>query len=191
MKHFAFCFSLFLLGSTAALAATVRADVDCPHSKLEACRWEIRARLRARPASPEFVVTWEKAVISRHREKPFATALSCNVDRSFVDGVGYIHVWLDDSKEPCDPTKADPKECGVTFLLDDPKDPYSAQGFKVKAPVGKKLKRVEHLSALHLQCGDFTQKDFARYRWDSKVGWKRGSGVYTSNTPVTVDTVSE
>ncbi len=170
--------SLFLI-STFAKGAGVRAEADCPHSKLERCRWDIQAGTRGSSASPEFLVTWEKSVLSRHREKPLAATLSCNVDRSFVDEVGYIHVWLDESEEPCDPTKTDPKECGVTFLLDDPKDPYSAQGFKVKAPAGKKLKKVEHFSALHLQCGDLGQKDFARYRWDSKVGWKRGRGIYT------------
>jgi hypothetical protein len=191
MKTFTLCLSLSLFWSAATSAATVRADADCPHSKLESCRWEISAKTRGRRASPEFVVTWEKAVQSRHREKPLATALSCNVDRSFVNELGYIHVWLDDSKEPCDPTKTDPQECGVTFLLDDAKDPYSAQGFKVKAPAGKKLRKVEHFSALHLQCGDFSRKDFARYRWDSKVGWKRGSGIYTSNMPLTVDTINE
>jgi len=158
---------------------------------LESCRWEINAEIRGPSASPEFVVTWEKAVLSRHREKPLATTLSCNVDRSFVDEIGYIHVWLDGSEEPCDPTKTDPKECGVSFLLDDPKDQFSAQGFKVKAPAGKKLQKVEHFSALHLQCGDFAKKDFARYRWNAKVGWKRGRGTYSSNKPVTVDTATE
>jgi hypothetical protein len=190
-RKFAVYVVLSLIWSASSPASTVGATASCPHSKLESCRWEITAQTRGFSASPEFVVTWEKAVLSRHREKPLANALTCNVDRSFVDEVGYIHVWLDGSKEPCDPTKTDPKECGVTFLLEDPKDPYSAQGFKVKAPVGKKLKKVEHFSALHLQCGDFAKKDFARYRWDSKVGWRRSGGIYTSNKPITVDTAKE
>lgn len=156
-----------------------RTSTACPHEKLETCRWEIHARNTGTEAAPVVQIDWEKSVVSRHTEKPLAKALICNVDRDFNAAKGgYIRVWFEGEAAPCDPTVTNPADCGVRFLLLDPRDFHSAQGFVVTPPRGKTLKRVEHLSTLHLQCGDFSKPDPARLDWDVQIGWLAGQGTY-------------
>jgi hypothetical protein len=166
----------------AAPGAMVRKEMPCPHEALESCRWEIRAERQGESVQ----IRWDKSIVSRHREKPMARPIRCNVDRDFdMAAGGYVRVWFRGENAPCDPLRQDPAECGVTFLLDAPPALASAQGVKVTAPAGKVLDRVEHLSTLNLQCGDFRRRDFARAKWHSRVGWRAdrpGDGTYQESS---------
>jgi hypothetical protein len=172
-----------LLGCATSGAATVSRNLACPKDKLETCRWDIQSKVSVSAGIPTVVVDWSKSVVSRHREKPYASPLQCNVDRSFDETAGgYIQVWFEGEKVACNPMRRNPADCGVKFLLDDPKDFHSAAGFTVTAPVGKTLQKVEHYSTLDLQCGDFTASDFAQAKWKSVVGWEKngfGDGTYS------------
>jgi len=164
-------------------AASVRTDRKCPACVDETCRWEIRAAVNKEKT--EITVDWDKSVVSRHVEKPLANPLHCNVDRSFdhVAG-GYIKVWFMGETEPCDPSKMETSTCGVTYLFASETPSQFPSGFSVKAPEGKKLQKVEHLSTLNLACGNFLDKKSTDYsKWKATVGWTADGaddGTYAS-----------
>lgn len=170
-----------------ARAESVRAEVECPHERLESCRWDIHAHSSEKHGERTVRVEWDKSLVSRHREKPMAKPIRCNVDRDFdVPARGYIHVWFRGESAPCNPMARKPADCGVTFLLDAPGELTSSYGFTVTAPAGKVLEKVEHFSTLNLQCGDFKQADLARLKWKARIGWRAdlpGEGTYSANTP--------
>lgn len=173
---------LFHFFLTFLSAATLEKESACPLTNLEKCRWVVDARVEDRE---RVSFEWEKSVVSRRREKPLASALQCNVDREFDYAAGgYIRVWFVGDSDYCDPMHSNPTDCGVTFLLDEPGVIESARGFRVEAPSGKVLERVEHFSTLNLQCGDFTSKQFASSKWNARIGWKRGGagdGTYVGS----------
>lgn len=174
-----------------AHAAQVIGNMACPNHPLESCRWAIESRVVTDSNhSVTVTVDWEKSVQSQHWRKPAVPSLACNVDRDFnASGGGYVRVWFVGETEPCDPTRRNPADCGVTFFLADPTALYSARGFSVRAPQGKQLLRVEHYSTLNLQCGDFRQNNIANGQWNSVVGWSAqsgGDGTYQRNNPISV-----
>lgn len=167
MGNITLLFSVLFLGN--AVASSIDSKVTCPHDPLETCRWEIAIRKKG----DVVLLDWSKSVISRHKEKPLARPLECNVDRSFDEAAGgYLHVWFKDDKNVCDPLKQNPSECGVAFLED---------GLTVKAPEGKVLERVEHFLTLDLQCGNFAKKDYKQMKLQGTLGWDaalNGDGTY-------------
>jgi hypothetical protein len=176
--------ALLVLPSTAR-ASAVQTERVCPAQKLETCRWRIEMKPVKTASGRTIQTRWEKSVVTRHRERPYGAPIECNVDRGFNETAkGYIHVWFKGEKGPCDPTKRNPADCGVTFLYDVPGDPLSVAGFDVAEPAGKTLAKVEHASTLLVQCGDLTRDGFDDYTWDTLLGWKAGGagdGSYSVN----------
>lgn len=185
MKH-ALSFLLWLAAGE-GYGASIRTEVTCPQESHESCRWEISARAERGSAGVRVEMAWEKSVQSRHWEKPLAHTLQCNVDRDFDPaGGGYLKVWFSGEKDACDAMAGNPADCGVTFHLEDPKQLFSSYALTVEAPAGKKLAKVELLSSLNVQCGNFGGKDFVRGTWRPLVGWSEsapGDGTYQSGAP--------
>jgi hypothetical protein len=173
-----------LVLSGLAEAAEIREEVQCPHDPQESCRWEITAKSSP---GPKVEFAWNKAVVSRHWEKPLSNNLQCNVDRDFDAAAGgYLKVWFQGESQPCDAMAGNPADCGVTFHLEDPAELHSSHSVSVVAPAGKRLARVQLLNTLNLQCGNFGRPGYLKLKWRPIVGWSAkipGDGTYQSGAP--------
>ncbi len=176
-----------LVLSGAVDAASIQQTSTCPHDAQESCRWEISARSFRGPTGRVVQMDWEKLVVTRHWEKPLSHNLRCNVDRDFdPQGGGFLKVWFVGQAKACDAMAGNPADCGVTFQLEDPAQLFSAHGFTVMAPAGKRLARVELFNTLNLQCGNFGRPDILRLKWKPVIGWSArlpGDGTYRSGLP--------
>ncbi len=178
----------FLVPFSLWAKVTLEAQSACPNCLLESCRWKIEAEAHANKEGKKIVFAWDKSVVSRHVEKPYAKPLQCNTDRSFnAKKGGYIKVWFEGEEKACDAMAVkDAAECGVHFIFgQEGPSPFPA-GFSVQAPQGKKLKKVEHKSTLFLYCGDFSnEKMISSYTWDTVIGYDSAlpkDGLYTENS---------